>query len=805
MADTPRARPRSLAPRQRAWLVAAGFAALALLAGLLVAGVHDAYPTTRVPQEVGLAWVPSDQIGSLTLLDGVAGQPVINVKVAHAAGDRLLAAQTGTTGFALDSVTGQVTRIDGSSYLALTAQNPVTGTGAALQLLAGTQSVYTVDADQSSVSVYDAATLQHTADSLALAQAPANYTAVTDSAGNLWVLDQDSGQLTWFAGTAVNRSVQTFTSGAATLVLADGEPVVIDGVTRRAYLIGPDGSVQAELALGPDAGSGWGFAGAAAQQALLVTDSARDAYQTCTFTLGSCGQVVHAGFDGDTLGPAVAADGRVFIPDYTADRVWVLNPSGATQPVHTGRLTSPGSFDLFERNGLIFYNDPNTNQAGTIAPDGTPTPIVKYSPAAPVRTRSPSPAADASASRTPSTTTGAPPTSSPSPTPSSPSPVPSSPSPHPHPSGSSTVSCGQTITKSIILTADLHCTGNGLTIGANNVIIDLGQHTISGDGTGTAITIEGATGTDIVVKPVLENGTVSGFGTGLAIGPSGAKSVEISAVRFENDARNGAAIDLGSAPVFGLQIDEITVSQASGWSVLGAGQAGVLAGMIRISGSTFDGGGIYFYPSSSDNSPRSLFVTDNQFSRSRIELQTVGSTTFSGNIFKNSPVTDMCQHQGNDTFTSNTFEGPVFALTISAMTDETIAGNRFEDNLVGVELSIADGDVGDTIENNAFIRENDVGILVNDNAASPTAVMIQGNTAVRDGWDPTGVRDSGKNPAIGGIHIYAPEGATVVIGNHTGPDRGYGIWSISGTATGTGNISFHDQHGCAPKALCVYT
>jgi WD domain, G-beta repeat len=373
-------------PPRRARLATASVAFAALVGGLLVSGVHDAYPTTRVLQTSGLAWVASDQIGSLTLLDGVAGQPVVDVPAAQADGDALLAGQDGTTGFALDQASGLLTRVDGSSYAATSAVGPPPGTkigtGTAVRFLVGTHTAYVVDEADGAVSAYDLATLLQVGARLPFRRGASSDPAVVDSSDRLWILDQSTGRLTWFTGKATGHSAAVFTPGAASLILAAGEPVVVDTGTRRASLIAPDGSVRTQLALGADSvDPGASYSGATAQQVLLITDSERGTYQSCTLTLGTCGASLHAGFGGDTLGPAVTADARAFVPDYTTGTAWVLDPSGALPAVHTGTLTAAGTFDLFDRNGLIFYNDPRTSQAGTVAPDGTARPIAKYSSA----------------------------------------------------------------------------------------------------------------------------------------------------------------------------------------------------------------------------------------------------------------------------------------------------------------------------------------------------------------------------------------------------------------------------------------
>jgi len=384
-------RVRELASRRPARVAATGLAAI-LVAVLLVSGARDSYPTTRVVQDSGLAWVTSDQIGSLTLLDGIAGQPVVNVRVTHGKDDPLQAGQAGPAGFALDPATGQLTRIDGSSYATQTAQEPLNNIGKTLQFLSGPRAADVVDGDENVAVSYDPGTLQQVSESLLFAAGPSNDTAVMDSSGRAWVLNQGSGRLAWLTATASIPARQAFSPGSW-LVLADGEPVVVDTSAGRAYLIGPSGSATASLALGPATGSGTAFSGATAQRELVVADSAHGTYQTCSFGVGTCSRPRNGGFRGHIVGAAVTAHDHIYVPDYTAGTVWVLDPTGATLPVETPAVAGPGPFDLFDRSGLVFYNDPQSSRAGTIAADGTLSPIVKYSSgsSAPSATESPSP------------------------------------------------------------------------------------------------------------------------------------------------------------------------------------------------------------------------------------------------------------------------------------------------------------------------------------------------------------------------------------------------------------------------------
>lgn len=81
------------------------------------------------------------------------------------------------------------------------------------------------------------------------------------------------------------------------------------------------------------------------------------------------------------------------------------------------------------------------------------------------------------------------------------------------------VVCGQTITTSMTLDADLTCTGNGIFINANNVVLDLAGHTISGpvpvggSGPRGVIALQNRNGITI------RNGVIRGFDSGVDISP----------------------------------------------------------------------------------------------------------------------------------------------------------------------------------------------------------------------------------------------------------------------------------------------
>ncbi len=76
--------------------------------------------------------------------------------------------------------------------------------------------------------------------------------------------------------------------------------------------------------------------------------------------------------------------------------------------------------------------------------------------------------------------------------------------------------CGQTITASVTLTADILNCSNGIFIGANNITLNCADHLLTGDGTGDGISLFGRTGVTI------ENCDVKNFALGIFLfGSSG--------------------------------------------------------------------------------------------------------------------------------------------------------------------------------------------------------------------------------------------------------------------------------------------
>jgi parallel beta-helix repeat protein len=126
------------------------------------------------------------------------------------------------------------------------------------------------------------------------------------------------------------------------------------------------------------------------------------------------------------------------------------------------------------------------------------------------------------------------------------------------------VTCGDTITQSLKLTADIGpCSGDGIIIGADNITLDCNGHTVSGSGTGS-------TGTGITVPAgisgvTIRNCQVTEFGIGFSVfGPSN--------TLLDNTAtRNGGAgFNIGGVGDTNLLDNTATRNGGSGFALEGA-------------------------------------------------------------------------------------------------------------------------------------------------------------------------------------------------------------------------------------------
>src|SRR5581483_9740636 len=138
--------------------IALGAGTVAALVGLVLAGLHSGYPAVRPHLGSGYAWLPSDRLGVLTLLDGSTAEVAAQAQVASG-GDRLDAVQVGSTAYAVNRTTGEIRRVDGATLQPGTPSVLIEDATGGLVAFAAADTVYAVDTDRGVLARADARTL----------------------------------------------------------------------------------------------------------------------------------------------------------------------------------------------------------------------------------------------------------------------------------------------------------------------------------------------------------------------------------------------------------------------------------------------------------------------------------------------------------------------------------------------------------------------------------------------------------------------------------------------------------------------
>lgn len=353
-----------------------------LVAGMVLAGATDGYPQQRPNMTSGAAWLVSDRVGQLTLLDGTSAEVAAQVQVAPAGHD-VTVVQQGATAYAVDQTAGTLRRVDGATFDLSHPATPIPGAAAGLTAFAGPNTVYALDTQRGLLTATDPRTLAPIGLPQSLATQLASGTAVLDGNGTLWLIDDATGDLTWIAGDQRHTRRQVAAVGHNVLTLVDGAPVVVDPTNRRAVAVNPrTGATIASVDLDLRPGDTLQVSGSPHSDRLYLVSS-RGVLNICELASTSCDRVVPLRANPGQLGEAVEAADRVFVPDYTTGSVWVVDLTHNNVIATPQVLTPPVPFQLLNKDGVVFYNDPGSDRAGVIRLDGKVTSTAKYDPGNP--------------------------------------------------------------------------------------------------------------------------------------------------------------------------------------------------------------------------------------------------------------------------------------------------------------------------------------------------------------------------------------------------------------------------------------
>ncbi|MBL7491247.1 PKD domain-containing protein [Frankia sp. AgB1.9] len=205
--------------------------------------------------------------------------------------------------------------------------------------------------------------------------------AAADGLARMWAVD-GTGGLVRIDADGSRTWPRAFTDpGRTRLVDAGGQPVAVDLATGEIRPIGPDGlggrgqCVQRQADV-----SAVDVVGAPDARQVYVVDARTGLLLISDLNAGTCTDAVAVTRPGDDLGPPRAAAGRVFIPDRSTGEVIVVDVAGRRVVSQAKVLDNPSSLlELVASGSLMFYNDPGSDMAGVIGPDGVTRTVHKDS------------------------------------------------------------------------------------------------------------------------------------------------------------------------------------------------------------------------------------------------------------------------------------------------------------------------------------------------------------------------------------------------------------------------------------------
>jgi hypothetical protein len=163
----------------------------------------------------------------------------------------------------------------------------------------------------------------------------------------------------------------------------DGAPVLVDRAGGAVHRIGGEGALGACACVDIDAGDATVRFGGSHDDLVYAVSGGQGVLRVSDLGSGECSDVAIPLFDpGDELGAPVEARGRVFVPNFTTGTVAVVDVDDE-HVVVTDEPVAEGTFELFDRDGIVFYNDPDSERAGVIHVDGSVSATEKYDPANP--------------------------------------------------------------------------------------------------------------------------------------------------------------------------------------------------------------------------------------------------------------------------------------------------------------------------------------------------------------------------------------------------------------------------------------
>ncbi|MER7501535.1 hypothetical protein AB0L05_38160 [Nonomuraea pusilla] len=371
----------------RATAAIAGVAATILVAGAAWFGVGVSSANPRLA-DVG-AWLWTAARGRIVHVNGLSGE--VDGYLDDKAGRRLRVVQDGSNVLLVDDRTGFVSRVE-PSQLSVTQTRDLGAAG--LQLVVSGPAAYAVDPAAGRVQRIDPVTLGTLGAPLTL-PGPLGAARI-DGGGRLWVPVTARGEVVPVAQGVAQSPVKVGEPGEElSVTIAGGLPVVVNTRAATAVTIGGDGGVG-EIALPK------GVAGAA--KGGVLTPASTDGPLVPVLTPGRSGLLVVIDTSSNSvlstkvevpdpsgLGVPQVLGSTVYVPDRRRGSLVVWDSAAGGRPTTLQVAEGPGPVDVFVKDGLLWANDENGDNAVVIDPEGRKHDVDKDDSDVPGPTNTPGP------------------------------------------------------------------------------------------------------------------------------------------------------------------------------------------------------------------------------------------------------------------------------------------------------------------------------------------------------------------------------------------------------------------------------
>ncbi len=318
----------------------------------------------------GAVWLRSTAQHGITLHDSGDGSPATRLLVAEP-GQDFAVAQRRSDAVVINRTAGSVALVDGATWR-FTANRSLGVPGEDFDLVTGRSDGWVVrKGSVARVGLKDLAVSEPIPLSITVADA-----AVSDSGRLVVATDAPDGQLQLFDPERDSSELLDAIVGPAD-VFTTGDGLAAVGRNDHAVWVDGHGTTCDQLPLPSDTDL---VAGGAAGIAVVVSEVGSTYLWEPTD--GCPGPDDFWQLPEGRYGPPVLTETWGVIPSYDAGVVYLVNMSdrtiGVDEPVTLTGMSADREFELVSEGSSIWFNDPDSANAGLISPDGRVTVIEKY-------------------------------------------------------------------------------------------------------------------------------------------------------------------------------------------------------------------------------------------------------------------------------------------------------------------------------------------------------------------------------------------------------------------------------------------